>query len=58
MNAADRLNMEQKARQLRVMADELMRLAPLQALNLKGVAQALELRLSKLSRVAEITVRA
>jgi hypothetical protein len=36
---------------LRVQADELMRLAPLQALRLQGVAQELELRLQKLTRM-------
>lgn len=49
---------EQKARQLRAQADELMRLAPLQALRLQGVAQELELRVQKLSRIAEFSVRA
>lgn len=58
MNAADRLHLEQTARKLRVQADELMRLAPLQALRLQGVAQELELRLQRLTRCAVIGVRA
>lgn len=58
MTPRDRLHLEQVARKLRAQADELMRLAPLQALRLQGVAQELELRTAKLTRCAEIGVRA
>ncbi len=58
MNARDQLAMEQHARKLRAQADELMRLAPLQALRLQNVAQELELRLRRIERLAVDQVRA
>lgn len=57
MNFPDRLNLEQAARKLRAIADDINRQAPLQALRLQGVAQELELRIAKLDRLA-VEVRA
>ena len=57
MNLPDRLNMEQAARKLRAVADEIYRFAPLQALKVNGIAQELELRIAKLDRLA-VEVRA
>jgi len=54
MNAPDRLNMEQAARKLRALAEDLWRLAPAQALKITGAAQELELRITRLQRLDEV----
>lgn len=54
----DRLRLEQAARKLRALEAELWVFAPAQALKVAGCAQELELRYQKLTRLAEIEVRA
>lgn len=54
MTPLDRVMLQSRARQLREIADEVCRLAPLQALKIQGIAQALELRLEGLERAAKL----
>lgn len=46
MTSHERIRLEQDARKLRSIADDIFRFAPLQALRLQGVAKELELRIA------------